>query len=546
MHDSDVFVPAVPGASLPGVANDAAILNDAYDSYADALYAYCRSLVREPAAAADAVRDAFVVAAFRLADVPDESLLKPWLFAVARNECLRAISSGAATAATDIFPDEGELAAAEPVTGIAAGGPDLPQGASPAGGDTEDARARALPRAALGGLDAAERDFILMAWHGLEIAECAEVLGVPRDEVVKLFSRARDQLEASAGVLVVARSDWRECAALNAVLTGWDGRLTPALRRQLRQHVDRCDICADLRRKGLPPSVLLGLSPDAMRGLATTPDTLQRAAWVTSRLKDRVLAAAFDQELESFEHRAMVVRRAAPFRDDGFPVPLDPPGAAPWGNQRSRMPLTLAGLAGTGLVAALVVVGITLSGQHSTGSGALPTSLSLAKPGTASSGTAPGGSGHATPATSKSASATPAPSASSSPGTATPKPAATTSGSPTATAKPSKPAPAAPKISVSPTSLTLARNQWGPYSGTITLRNTTSSSINWSISLPPDLHVGSNTPTSGTLGAGQGTTVFIDADRNQNGHGNGNGGSRTETVTVHPGNLPVTVTIPGR
>ena len=137
MHDSDVFVPAVPGASLPGVANDAAILNDAYDSYADALYAYCRSLVREPAAAADAVRDAFVVAAFRLADVPDESLLKPWLFAVARNECLRAISSGAATAATDIFPDEGELAAAEPVTGIAAGGPDLPQGASPAGGDTE-------------------------------------------------------------------------------------------------------------------------------------------------------------------------------------------------------------------------------------------------------------------------------------------------------------------------------------------------------------------------------------------------------------------------
>ncbi len=309
MHDSDVSVPTVPGASIPGVADDAEILNDAYDSYADALYAYCRSLVREPAAAADAVRDAFVVAAFRLADVPDESLLKPWLFAVARNECLRAISSGAVTAATDIFPDEGEVAAAEPVTGIAgdiaASGPDVPPWASPAGGDTDDARARALPHAALGGLDAAERDFILMAWHGLDITECAEVLGVPRDEAVKLVSRARDQLEASAGVLVVARSDWRECAALNAVLTGWDGRLTPALRQELRQHVDRCDICADQRRHGLHPSVLLGLSPDAMRGLATTPDTLRRAAWVTSRLKDRVLAAAFDQELQSFEHRAM-------------------------------------------------------------------------------------------------------------------------------------------------------------------------------------------------------------------------------------------------
>ena len=110
MHDSDVSVPTVPGATIPGVADDAAILNEAYDSYADALYAYCRSLVQEPAAAADAVRDAFVVAAFRLADVPSESLLRPWLFAVARNECLRAIGSGAATGAWSIFPDGEEEA----------------------------------------------------------------------------------------------------------------------------------------------------------------------------------------------------------------------------------------------------------------------------------------------------------------------------------------------------------------------------------------------------------------------------------------------------
>lgn len=542
MHDSDVSVPAVPGTSIPGVADDAAILDEAYDSYADALYAYCRSLVQEPAAAADAVRDAFVVAALRLADVPDESLLRPWLFAVARNECLRAISSGAATGARGIFPEGDETAPADsPVAGDPVGAPDGPGGPW-AGGHPDDARASALPRAALGGLDAAERDFILMAWHGLDIAECADVLGLSRDEAFKLFSRARDQLEASAGVLLVAGSDWRECAALNTVIAGWDGRITSALRQELRQHIDRCDICADQRRQGLRPSVLLSMSPDAMRGLATTPDTLRRAAWVTSRLKDRVLAAAFDQELDSFEHRAMVVRRAAPFRDDGFPVPLDPPGATPRGRRRSRIPLAVAGLAGTGLVAVLVVVALALSGQHSTGSGALPTRMGLSQPSAPSPGTAPsadGGSGNATPGASETAKA----SAGASP-SATSSTTAKPSSSAPATTKPPTAAAATGAIAVSPTSLTLAwYPQYGVYGGEITLTNTTSATISWSISLPPDLHSGGfHAQSSGSLSAGQKAMVIIYAERNRQG---GNNGSRTETVTLHPGNVQVSVTIPG-
>jgi DNA-directed RNA polymerase specialized sigma24 family protein len=554
VHDSDVSVPTVPGVSIPGVADDAAILNEAYDSYADALYAYCRSLVQEPAAAADAVRDAFVVAAFRLADVPDESLLRPWLFAAARNECLRAISSAAATGARSIFPDGDEAASADSPAAAAgdpaASAPDG-SGSAGAGGDPDDARASALPRAAIGGLDAVARDFILMAWHGLDIVECADVLGIARDEAFKLFSRARDQLEASAGVLVVAGSDWRECAALNTVISGWDGRLTPALRQVLRQHVDRCDICADQRRQGLRPSVLLGMSPDAMRGLATTPHTLRRAAWVTSRLKDRVLAAAFDQELASFEHRAMVVRRAAPFRDDGFPVPLDPPGAAPRDKQRSRIPLAVVGLAGTGLVAVLVVVALALSGQHSTGSGALPTQMSLSQP-SATSGTAPsaeaGSSGHATPGASNSASVSPKASDSSS---ATPSASATPTGknsSAPATPRPSSPpAPAAPKADVSPTSLTLNwYQQYGVYGGAITVANTTSGTINWSITLPSDLHIGGfNAKSSGSLSPGQKVAVIIYAQRDASQRGGGNNGSRTETVTLHPGNVQVSVTIPG-
>jgi RNA polymerase sigma factor (sigma-70 family) len=556
VHDSDVSVPAVPGASIAGVADDAAILNEAYDGYADALYAYCRSLVQEPAAAADAVRDAFVVAAFRLADVPDESLLRPWLFAVARNECLRAIATATATAATSVFPDTDDAAAADSAAGGAAtgagdasapGAPDGPGSAGASGGHDEE-RARALARAALGGLDAAERDFILMAWHGLDIAQCAEVLGMSRDEAFKVFSRARDQLEAAAGVLVVAGSGWRECAALNAMLSGWEGRLTPALRQRLRQHIDRCDICADQRRQGLHPSVLLVMSPDAMRGLATTQETLGRAAWVTSRLKERVLGAAFGQELESFERRAMVVRRSAPFRDDGFPVPLPAPGSVPGGQPRSRMPLAMIGLAGTGLAAVLIVVALALSGHHSTGSGALPTSMSLTKPSTAAAGTTSAdasASGPASPSASASASPSPSHKPSATPSPSSPSATATPKSSATASPHPSKsPAPAAPKVSVSPGSLTLTLNQWGFYSGTLTLANTTGASLTWSVSLPPDLHIGGgwNMPTSGTLAPGQSKQVMIWADRPRN----GNHASRTEMVTLNPGNVQVAVTIPGR
>jgi len=44
------------------VAGDPAALAAAYDQFAPALYGYCRSLLSEPASAAGAVRDTFVVA----------------------------------------------------------------------------------------------------------------------------------------------------------------------------------------------------------------------------------------------------------------------------------------------------------------------------------------------------------------------------------------------------------------------------------------------------------------------------------------------------
>ena len=55
MRDSEVVASIVAG-DAPGLAA-------AYDRYADPLYQYCRTLLSDPADAADAVQDTFVIAA---------------------------------------------------------------------------------------------------------------------------------------------------------------------------------------------------------------------------------------------------------------------------------------------------------------------------------------------------------------------------------------------------------------------------------------------------------------------------------------------------
>ena len=54
-----------------------------------------------------------------------------------------------------------------------------------------------------------------------------------RNHAHALQSRARSQLERSLGALVVARTGRDACAALDALLTGWDGQLTVLMRKRI-------------------------------------------------------------------------------------------------------------------------------------------------------------------------------------------------------------------------------------------------------------------------------------------------------------------------
>src|SRR5258708_16772468 len=84
------------------IAGDPAGLAAAYDRYASPLFAYCRTLLRDPEDAADALQDTFVVATQKLEGLRDRDLLRPWLYAVARNECLRRVRGRQAQATVEL------------------------------------------------------------------------------------------------------------------------------------------------------------------------------------------------------------------------------------------------------------------------------------------------------------------------------------------------------------------------------------------------------------------------------------------------------------
>jgi RNA polymerase sigma factor (sigma-70 family) len=170
-----------------------------YDRYAPALHAYCRSLLGDPADADDAVLDTFIIADAELDGLRDPGQLRPWLYAVARNECRHRLRSRALAAepgtANELTDETVDLAA-----------------------DAERAQLRAATGAALAGLGASDREIIeLNLRHDLGGQDLADVLGVSVSQAEALVSRARSRFEASLGALLIARTgqescpSWRPC-----------------------------------------------------------------------------------------------------------------------------------------------------------------------------------------------------------------------------------------------------------------------------------------------------------------------------------------------
>jgi RNA polymerase sigma factor (sigma-70 family) len=319
------------------VAGDPGGIAAAYDRYAVALFSYCRSLLREPEDAADVVQDTFLIATSKLGGLRDPGKLRPWLYAVARNECLRRLRSGEVTAALD-------EAAGTPTESA-----DLGDGA-------ERADLRELIRAAIDGLNRGDREVIeLSLVHELEGDDLADALGVSRNHAHALLSRARSQLERSLGALVVARTGRQACAELDAALTDWDGQLTVLVRKRVSRHIERCRICGERKRRELSPALFVGVLPVA----ALMPG-----------FRERVLKLCADSTLAGQVRRATVAGRAGSFGPNGFPRSVRPSGPPAWHrivhHSHAMVAGTATAVAAVG-VAAVLILGVPHQDGGSTG-----------------------------------------------------------------------------------------------------------------------------------------------------------------------------------
>lgn len=231
-------------AAAAATGNQAAFAG-IYDRYADRLHDFCVGMVRDREAAADCVQDTFVTAATRLSSLRELDKLRPWLYAIARNEALRRIRERNREQPSDELP---EVTSAEPGPEVMASRTEL----------------ATLIAQVAGGLSDRDRAVLELTYrHGLDGPELAEALGVSAAGARTMTHRLRETIERSLGALLVARRarTGQGCAELGEFLSDWDGEFTILMRKRIARHIDTCPGCLEQRGKMVNPVALLGGAP---------------------------------------------------------------------------------------------------------------------------------------------------------------------------------------------------------------------------------------------------------------------------------------------
>jgi len=475
------------------VAGDPDGLAVAYDRYADALYTYCRTILADPADAADAVQDTFVLAASKIGHLRDPDRLRSWLYAIARSQCLRQLRASKRTSALDDAPEVADDSA------------DVYE-------DIARAERARLVQDALPGLNASEREVIeLQLRHQLEPAEMASVLGLSRNHVHSLLSRGREQLEACLAVLVVGKTGRDDCHDLGSMLSDWDGHLTVLLRKRVSRHIQHCATCTQRRAFTLEPAAFF--APGGLPLVMLTAPAL---------LKSEMLRLGLGTGAAATAHRAAVVAKAGAFGAHGFPKAAH---AAKAGFHFVVHPLTQGQAVAIGGAVAAVTAGSLVLAI----SGGGPRHVALTEAGSPAESTAPASSAAAESlAPSLTGLAAPSSSAARPAATATPTHPAPASATGSVTPTPTGPTATAGTLEVSPDGGTLHVFQHG--SATITL-TAVGGPVSWSIAVSgKGKGTFSLSPSSGSLNAGQTATVTITATPPDG-----------ETLTVSPGGVTFTI-----
>lgn len=259
-----------------------------FDAYGARLFDYCHALLRDREAAAAALNDALIAAQAHIPKLRDGARFRGWLYAVARNECLRKLRGPGFERDRQEAPEAVDLML--------------------------DAEARAmlqetrqLVHNALSGLNAQEREAVdLFLRHDLDVEDLAGALALTSEQAEDLVEGARIELDNALAAAIVARTGRGECPTVASLVDSWDGPISPLIRKKLVRHIDTCATCSERRERKVATGRLLQSLP-----IAALPHDLRQ----------QTLAAASAPELAA--RRAAIARRAEPFDQWGWPAVLD-------------------------------------------------------------------------------------------------------------------------------------------------------------------------------------------------------------------------------
>jgi RNA polymerase sigma factor (sigma-70 family) len=229
--------------ALRVAAGDRAALAYVYELYSDRIFDFCYSMLHDRDEAADAAQEVFLVALEKICMLREPDKMKPWLFAVARNDCLRRIRKRA-----KLSPNSDAL---ETISSD-----------SPLEEDTNPDALRELVWSAAAGL--VPRDRALLDLHvrqGLNGQELADVVGTKRSRVYVMVNRLKAQFEMAMNALLVTRYGRESCTELQRILAGSGDAFTPLVRKRVTRHVETCETCEETKQRVASPMALLSALP---------------------------------------------------------------------------------------------------------------------------------------------------------------------------------------------------------------------------------------------------------------------------------------------
>lgn len=296
-------------------------LTNVYDAYAARLYDYCHALLHDREAAADAVHDSLIAAKRHAGKLQDPERFRGWLYAIARNHCVRLRRD------PDRQPEHRPAPETEDEELL-----DAKQRA-------QRKEARLVIHSALSVLSVPEREAVdLTGRHELDPREIARMFGLPEPEAASLVEDARRNLTNALSVVITVRAVGKDCQEASSLVDDWplDGETC----RRLIKHVRTCKICRERLNRKVPTRALLQALPIAK---------------IDGRVRSRVHQTATAPERS--RERLEIARLAEPFDRDGWPVPAE--HAAEIGSPARRSPRLWPAVAAA--VCGLAVVGMAVA-----------------------------------------------------------------------------------------------------------------------------------------------------------------------------------------